>query len=439
VLDDIAARDAASKMLLAAAPTDDDLLHALLSFAVMSVRAPIVEFLTEATSRLTESDRDTWKSLLKRLFRVAHEPRPTRHFDRYQPQHLSVTARHATYSANLVLLAVCAAGSISTSELFGSQTDAVRRWHSQTLLWRSQLVPEEWTSLVETFTLHRLWDNDLPDVQLRLEEFTFQVPAIDPCWTFGSQLRRNQESFYAFGYNAYEAQALRRKAYFQCGIDDDVVHHVVEPLTAVLGETVNLFTIGLAGNACLSTAHALVEVWLLPLRCPEPEERRIVYERCAKVATNLELPSDQETRYGYCSLLLDRLTTDYATPSSAAADVLEMFTYPMATEILDKLAPHIVRCSLAFLGQDHDSDRRLAKTISPFLPDLHLVGRVLGLEAWVRLAEFGLPLPPAVLAQQEQSVEFDELVRSVAERRPDLIQRIRRIEAEVRAARLAGE
>jgi hypothetical protein len=215
VLDDIAARDAASKMPLAAAPTDDDLLYALLSFAVMSVRAPIIEFLTEATSRLAESDRDRWNSLLKRLFRVAHEPRLARHFDRYQPRHLPVTARHASYSANLVLLAVCAAGSISASELFGSQTDAVRRWHSQTLLWRSQLVPEEWISLVETFALHRLWDNDLPDVRLRLDEFTFRVPAIDPYWTFGPQLRRNQESFYAFGYNAYEAQALRRKAYFQ--------------------------------------------------------------------------------------------------------------------------------------------------------------------------------------------------------------------------------
>jgi len=77
-----------------------------------------------------------------RLFRVVHQPRLRRDYTSYEPRLLPVPARHAAYSANL-LLAVCTAGSITASELYGTQTPyIVDSWHSQTLLWRSQLTPK---------------------------------------------------------------------------------------------------------------------------------------------------------------------------------------------------------------------------------------------------------------------------------------------------------
>jgi hypothetical protein len=101
VLRDIAAREAASTMSLAAAPVNDDLLHALLSFAALSQRTPIVGFLTDMTATLNDADRAALTGLLLWLFRVVHRPRSGRGLATYQPRALPVPARHATYSANL--------------------------------------------------------------------------------------------------------------------------------------------------------------------------------------------------------------------------------------------------------------------------------------------------------------------------------------------------
>lgn len=112
---DIAAREAASTMSLGAPPVDDDLLHALLSFAALSVRAPVVGFLTEMAADLDQPERENLAELLVRLFRVVHQPRPAGSYPGYKPQLVPVPARHAAYSANLVLLAVCAAGSVKVN------------------------------------------------------------------------------------------------------------------------------------------------------------------------------------------------------------------------------------------------------------------------------------------------------------------------------------
>ena len=72
-----------------------------------------------------------------------------------------------------------------------------------------------------------------------------------------------------------------------------------------------------------SVAHALLDVWLLPLRDPTAEERRAVYERCVKIAECGISPWGRSAaQRSYSAVLLDRLTADEKAPAALAADVL---------------------------------------------------------------------------------------------------------------------
>ena len=74
-------------------------------------------------AKLEHFGRENLAELLSRLFAVVHQPRPARNYAGYASQQMSVPARHAAYSASLALLAVCVAGSIKASELYGTQED----------------------------------------------------------------------------------------------------------------------------------------------------------------------------------------------------------------------------------------------------------------------------------------------------------------------------
>jgi hypothetical protein len=435
VLLNIAAREAASTMSLGAAPVDDDLLHALLSFGALSVRAPVVGFLTGMAADLDSPKRENLAELLVRLFRVVHQPRPARGYPDYEPQLVPVPARHAAYSANLVLLAVCVAGNVKASELYGTQANAVTSWHSEALLWRSQLNIEEWTSLVETFALERLWDNEHRDLRLTLDDGTFYPPAVDPYWTFGTSPSNPDRGTYAFANSDYHPDALRRKTNFQCGIIDDVASHALEPLANTLGTTMNTF-IGWEKDTCPSAAHALLDIWLLPLRNPTPKERRAAYERCIEIAEHDFPPWDETTQHRYTALLIDRLSTDDKAPAALAADVLSKLATVKTITRHEGIGPCLVRCALAFLGHDRDSDERIAKTLFVALPLLH-PANILAVEACVRLTELHLPAP--VLSDLGDLFDLDEdewgewgewdkePLGTLQHRRPDLVERIRRL------------
>lgn len=424
VLLDIAAREAASTMSLGAAPVDDDLLHALLSFAALTARAPVVSFLAEMAANLNQLQRETLTELLVRLFRVAHQPCPARGYASYNPQLLPVPARHAAYSANLVLLAVCLAGSIRVSELYGRQAGVVASWHSQALLWRSQLNTEEWTSLVEAFTLSRLWNGEHRDVLLTLDDGNFQAPAIDPFWTYGrSPVDPKHDA--PFWYSTHRAEVVHRKMHFQRGMIDDIAMHALEPLASTLETTTNMFIPW--RNTCPSAAHALLDTWLLPLRDATVEERRTSYQRCARtVIYYTTLPGGDIIRCKYTAALLDRLATDEKAPTDLAADVLNMLaTAPTITSIQQDIAVYFIRCAMAFLGRERDSDRRIAKALQVILQRCDQAD-ILTVEVCVRLTELRLPAPTLINLDQMS----EDTLQRIANRRPDLIKRIQWITEE---------
>ena len=428
MLGDITVRAAISTMPLTEGPPDDDLLHALLSFRVLCARASIVGFLIQMVARLTDSERDARAQLLKRLFLIVHMSRTGRHFDRYEPTPVSVPTRYAMYGANLLLLIVCTAGSVQASELFSSQSTAIYEWHRQALLWRSQLDTEEWISMVDTFAADRIWSGDMRDIRLRIDDGSFTAPAIDPNWTYEDS-DREPSGKYSFSDTDRTVDALRRKANFLCGINDDVMSHTVEPLGAAFPKMVGIFVGGFINRSLCSATNALLDVWLLPVRDPQSEDPGAVYERCAAIATGEAVSPqilDDDTRRKYAALLLDRLTMDTTVLPSLAADILSSLSRSESPVPSTQLATRMAACCLAFLGRDRESDNRLAEVLLFTLrPGLGRVDAVTGLEAWVRLAELGLPVPS--LREENSPSDFVDLLRSVAQRRPDLASRAQRV------------
>lgn len=182
------------------------------------------------------------------------------------------------------------------------------------------------------------------------------------------------------------------------------------------------FTAMEKGNSFASPARVLIEAWLLPLRYPEPEERKAIYQRCAALAIDSSFPWSVISRYRYTSLFLERLTTDHAAPASLIADLLDLFVKRESDGMVDKLAPRIVRCCMSFLGQDRAVDQRLADIIASFsFTDAH-VGAILALDAMVQVSE----LDNFYRQRRIWPTKLDEFVQSARDRRPDLVQRVLR-------------
>lgn len=314
-LQEAAALESASAFALGTAVVPDARLHALLSFAPLSTRVSILGFLAELADALPAADRVRLAELVLRLFRTVHEPRSAD--PGYQPRRLPVPARHAAYSANLVLLAVRLAGQVTGAELFGAEADRVGAWHSEALLWRSQLASEDWSGVADVLALERLWDGDRRDVRLELATGDIQPPPIDPAWTYALPSSRMAD---VDVYAQHSPAVLSRKGYLQTGNLDDVVLHALSPIFTELGSTVNTY-LWTSFQGYASAAHMLLAAWLAPMQRLTERQRFDVYRRCADMA--MELTGHEQVRYS--RLLLDRLATDANVHPTLTVEIILMF------------------------------------------------------------------------------------------------------------------
>ncbi|MBO4205399.1 NACHT domain-containing protein [Micromonospora echinofusca] len=419
VLADLVARDTASSLSLGGDPVDDDLLHALLSYAVLTSRAPVLAFLAEHTATLDEQRRADWADLLLRLFRAAPYATGGRRFDGYRPMLLPVPARHAAYTANLLLLAVCAAGEVTAGQLFPDVTDVVGRWRGQALLWRSQLDDEEWASLVNALALDRRVTGHGRDVALSRDDGGFTPPPVDMPWAHG--LRPVADVDVLFYQVPDQETWFRRRTHFECDVDDDTVRHTLEPIVDYLPDSTSLFVRPWA-DALPSAARLLLDAWLLPyFHGVAPEEQARAYRRCARVAVTVEnqwgsLP------YTYPLLLLDRLAGDREVPAELAFEILMACTDVVVDRGSGTTAA--LRCIVALLGRDRTVDVKLYMMTDELLA-LSRRGEYvdwlddLFADVLVRLYELELGRVPLSAAEAES------FRRRYGDRRPDLVQRLR--------------
>ncbi|MEE6262181.1 NACHT domain-containing protein [Plantactinospora sonchi] len=362
VLTDIAAREAAASMSLGGGSVDDDLLHALLSYAALSGRAPILGFLQALMAGAADELRADLTELLVRLFRAAHHTRPARRFDAYQPRGLPVPTRHAAYSVNLLLLAVCAAGTLHGGRLYPDR-NVVPVWHRETLLWQSQLSSEDWTSLVATLALDRLRTEDGErDITLRIVTDPVEASPVDPRWTYAvrpGSVRTVQNPAHSFAH-------LRREAYLRCGLGDDLLLHALEPLADVLPSAVNTISL----DSGTSVAHALARLVTISSSPDGSGRRQAAYLRCHSMLDGLDSVAEQ---HQFRTLLLNRLAVDPEMPAILAAELITGAAVRDGVAVnaawLDGVVPSrliiaVLQCGLLFLGRDPEADRIIAPVLS---------------------------------------------------------------------------
>src|SRR5204863_752828 len=91
----------------------------------------------------------------REALRNAPYPRLDLSLAKYEPRRSTVASRVSAYSANLTLISLLVRDSVCVGDLIGDSRDAVAFWHSQAMLWRAYLKPEEWTSVVSAIEIRR--------------------------------------------------------------------------------------------------------------------------------------------------------------------------------------------------------------------------------------------------------------------------------------------
>ncbi|MEW2377594.1 AAA family ATPase [Micromonospora sp. NPDC047812] len=360
VLDDLAAREASA--LLGATPTDDDPLHALLSFATLTGRTPIVTFLVEILTSWGEGRRDALVDMLLRLFRAAPGRRPARRFESYEPRQLSVPARHAVYGVNMLVLALAARGRLRGTELRPDGGDVVPEWHRQALFWRSQLSPGEYDSLLGVVRVERMWTGTRRDLLLSIGEGRDEsLPAAgDPRWFAGESSDDSPSEEDAASYHratGADFALFARSAHFECDPNVDTALHALGPLGHPLDALDGFWTFA---DGDRSEARLLLDVSLVPIFGPRGPERERAYRRLLAV-------EDPDDPHGLPipGLVLDRISTDHELSAEFVVDVLRHIQRDRM--VVGSLLTSAARCVLAFLGRDRQTDLDLGAVVDDLL------------------------------------------------------------------------
>jgi hypothetical protein len=154
-----------------AARLDDGFLHAILSFACVAERVPVVDFLAAIFRGLPDAARESYRELLLETLDGALYPHPSRSYPAYEPARHPLTRRLAAYSANLtVLLVLLSEDGIGVRAMFPGAGAAVERWIEHSHLWKAQLTASEWNGLVNTLRARASRENGSVEVTLTRED-----------------------------------------------------------------------------------------------------------------------------------------------------------------------------------------------------------------------------------------------------------------------------
>jgi hypothetical protein len=330
---------------------DDDLLHALLSFAPLGWRRQVVIFFRDLVSTLGDEEREEWADALIRIYRSAQSPRPARAFDGYTPQPLTVPSRIAAYTANLLLLTL-AVTPITASRLVGGDVthgrgSTIRAWRQDSRLWRSQSTSSGFSGMLDLVAVDRIADDTgQRDLALRLTDTLVTPPAeVDLGWvTLDKQLRQNSMAH------------LRREAHFTCHDDDDLQQHLNDPLVRA----------GLhqPDNGLHRWSGGLASPAGMILRLLFSEDLPVADRELAYRAWPLTSLSDRIT-----TLLLNRLADDQDIDPETVLQVLRGV-------VVRSIDAPFLRCACAHLGRTAALDLGLKDQLYITLP--------LDADAWAR-------------------------------------------------------
>lgn len=277
--------------------SDDGLLHALLSFAALTARGPVVAFLSDLLERMEAGQRADVADLLLRLHARALYPRAESTYSGYEPLALTVPARHAAWSANLVVLAVLTAGEIAGVQLFPQEPDLGMAWRNRAMMWRSLLSYDEWQGLHETIALKRVWDGERRGIRLWRNDGTFTPPSTDIYWMYKiSPGHPGRNEVFADQY--YNSRVKQRKINFACNMSEDTMNYGLMPIDSSFPTLAETF-VTLDTDRPVSATRALVAALIAPYE--DGASTETAFLDLALVASKLAQASD--VKHDYLSYL----------------------------------------------------------------------------------------------------------------------------------------
>jgi hypothetical protein len=241
---------------------DDGLLYALLSFAALTARGPVVAFLVDLLEQMEARQRADLAGLLLRLHARALYPRAESTYSGYEPLALTVPARHAAWSANLVVLAVLAAGELTGAQLFPHESDVGMAWRNRAMMWRSLLSYDEWQGLHETIALKRVWDGERRGIRLWRNDGTFTPPSSDIYWMYKIPPGHpGRDGIFADQY--YNSRVKQRKINFACNMSEDTMNYGLMPIDSSFPTLAEIF-VTLDRDRPVSATRVLVAALVAP-------------------------------------------------------------------------------------------------------------------------------------------------------------------------------
>lgn len=298
------------------ATIDDAFLHALLSFMPLTTRGTTVSFLVERLRGWPQSLRAQTLTLLLGLFHRALHTRHDTRYDAYMPQRVTVPARPATYSVNLMLLAAATASTdgLRGDDLFPGAGEIVAAWRRLALLWRSQCPPEGWSGLIATVEIERLWEDGRRQIRVRLrDDAEPESFSPDPYWSYDfgpdHQYRpRTDDSW--FSWIRDDNHQLQQQTQFLCDVADDIFAHALQPWAGPWDTAVVTFH-ATREHPAASATNALVRLWLTSDQDSTTADLTAAFDVCLHIALNGFAPVDMDTRRRFRLVFLRRLAADW--------------------------------------------------------------------------------------------------------------------------------
>lgn len=317
------------------------MLHSLLSFVALSSHLPTVAFIGDLMNRLEVQQRAAIANVLLLLHSQALFPVTGSAYGGYQPLALTVTIRHAAWSANLVILAVLAGKEITGIQLFPRAPNPGLAWRDEALLWRSQLTGYGWEGLDQAIALDRLWDGEHREIRLHRNDGTFAPDAHDAYWIYNIPPGDEEKGIViSQGHNSL---ALQRRINFSAVTTENIMAHALVPLTSSFPTTANICVV-LDNGVAVSAARALLSALYAPYQEDTPDDS--VYLNLARTASILTQDPNVERDNSYLKaalrILISAVEQGAATSASLqplAGLVANTITGDnILTDLLDQLA-----------------------------------------------------------------------------------------------------
>ncbi|MEU8143027.1 hypothetical protein [Nonomuraea sp. NPDC048901] len=297
--------------------TNDGFVRALLSFAPLTTRGQIIEFLTTLTRQLSGDQRRLIRELLLTAFSGALEPHRDTGYDTYRPASLNAPARHAAYSANLVLVIALMGSPVSGRELFPYAAFPAAAWRRHALLWRSQFTAEAWRNLAVSLRLERIWHKGDREISITMTDVPWTAPDLDAFWIF--QMSPDDPRRKWGGWRIVHTEHLLRESYLTCDLAEDIAWHGLTPIIREMddedregpdeGEATTAFAT-LSTDQALSVTNAITRVWLASSRPTGGDDLQQAYEHCLAVIEQGRAVEDTVSRDDYLARLLRQLAAD---------------------------------------------------------------------------------------------------------------------------------